>query len=192
MNYVLGTIGGNLTLGLLSTVTATTNSVYTLMTNLTESTATGANEVRSIIKETNLEAKMKTAQFMLCEMVITNTTPQTILFCIEQIKDAINDIAQELSNIRYRLQYNKNKYWRVGAYRFHNSRKRLENCLAKLASSVSAFIEILPIENRLSKNKELNIYSRCSSSTLLKEITPQTAEQINENLHRDLQYINAE
>ena len=123
MNYIIGAIGANLTLGLVSGVTSAANGVYTLSSTILQSTSSGAEEVKLIIRETDLEVKIKTTQLILCELKISEQSPNTVRYCVQAIRDAIKEIAEELDQIHYRMQYNSNLWVgsSVRAFKFHNN-----------------------------------------------------------------------
>lgn len=157
MNFVIGIIGANLTLGLISGVTGAANSIHTLSSTILRSTESGADEVKQIISETDLETKIKTTQFMLCELRITESSPYTIIYCIQAIKDAIKGVADELDQIYYRMQYNNN-IWigsYVRAFKFHNNKSRLHAKLKNLESRTQALVSVMSIQGMMYKNTAL-------------------------------------
>jgi hypothetical protein len=191
MNIVLGTVGANLTFGVISGIASATNGVYSLAGNIARSTANGANEVKQIIKESDLEVKVKTVQFLLCEIKIDEMSPYTLLYCVESIKDAIQDIAEELEKIHYRMQYNNNLWIGLSfrAYKFHNCRTRLHAKLKNLESRSRTLIGILAINNKMYKNNELEkVLSR--SIQCVDKIEPMVAGKIRDDLQKNLMFIN--
>ena len=156
MNLLIGAIGANLTFGVVSGVTTAVNGVYTLSSNIMHSTASGANGVKHIIKETDLDVKVKTAQLMLCELTINESTPYTIRYTIQTIRDAIKDIGSELEKIYYRMQYNDNLWFGVTirSYRFHNCGTRLHSLLKNLESRCDTLLMLVKLNNVLIKNED--------------------------------------
>lgn len=157
MNFIVGAIGTNLTLGLIQGIAGTTNGIYTMISNIAKSTANGSDEIRRIIKTTDLEVKIKTIQYMLQEIEINEKSPITLQYCIRSIRDAINDISQELEKIHYRMQYNDN-IW-IGStfrsYRFHNCSQRLTDKLYNLESRYNTLLGLLPVKEQIHKNDQL-------------------------------------
>lgn len=189
MNFLLGALGANLTLGLISGVTSAANGVYTLTSNIISSTATGANEVRQIIKETDLEVKIRTVQFLLCEVKVNSDSPYTLQYCVQCIKDVIKDISDELETIHYRMQYNDNIWLgsTVRAYRFHNCKARLVAHLKTLESRQSNLIEILKVQSSMTKNPELE--NDVSKSVLVDKFDAKTVENIRKELQTNLEFM---
>ncbi|VBB18608.1 hypothetical protein YASMINEVIRUS_1071 [Yasminevirus sp. GU-2018] len=191
MNFLIGAIGANLTLGLVSGVTSAVNGVYTLSSNIMQSTSSGANEVKQIIKETDLEVKVKTAQLMLCELKIDDDTPYTVKYCVQTIRDAIKDIGDELEKIYYRMQYNDNLWVgsTVRSYKFHNCRARLHASLKNLESRCDTLMRVTKLNKVLVKNE--NLTKEMTQSVLqVDDIDPLAAERVRGEIHKKLMYIN--
>ena len=68
MNFAIGLIGANITLGLISGISATANSIFNLISNIKERTTNGVNEIKQMIQKSDLENKIKITQFFLCEL----------------------------------------------------------------------------------------------------------------------------
>lgn len=191
MNFILGAIGANFTLTLVSGISSAANGVYDLASKVVNSASTGSAEVKIIIKETDLEVKIKTIQLMMCELKITKDTPYTVLYVIESIRDAIKDIEDELDLIYYRMQYNDNLWIgsTVRAYKFHKCGERLHAKLKNLESRRSTLVELMSIEAKMNKNKLLE--NDVSDSILqIDDIDPKIAERIRLELHKKLEFIN--
>ena len=190
MNYLIAGIGANVTLSLISAITATTNGVYTLVNNVSSSTATGAGDIKLLIKKKDLEMKMKMMQYLLCEITIDDNSPITLHWCIKGIHDAIKDITDVLHKINYRMQYNNSLL--IGAsvrsYSFHNCYKRLEAAIETLENRYEMLINILKIKKNMYKNEELE--SALSESQIVcDKLDMQTANNIRKDVHDKLQFI---
>jgi len=159
MNIILGTIGANLTLGLISGITAASNGIYTLVNNISESTASGALEVKNIIKESDVEVKIKSVRYFLCELKVNENTPKSVQYCIQSIDESIKEIVKELEQIHYRMQYNSNLWFgsTVRSFKFHNSRARLMSKLKNLESRFDMLKNVISMEHKLVKNPDLDI-----------------------------------
>jgi len=191
MNIILGAIGAHLTMGLLSAITTAANGVYDLTARIRASTSSGSVEVKKIIKDTDLEVKIKTTQLLLCEIRITKESPYTILYVVESIRDSIKDISDELDSIYYRMQYNDNLWFgsMIRAYKFHNCVDRLNSKLKNLESRRKSLLELMSIENKMVKNALLE--NDVSDSILqVDDIDPKVAERSRHELHKKLEYIN--
>ena len=189
MNLIIGAIGTNLTLGLISGIAGTTNGVYTMISNIAKSTATGANDIKQIIKETDLEVKVKTVQLLLSEIEVNPGSSHTLQYCVKSIKDAIKDINDELEKIYYRMQYNDNLWVgsRVRSYKFHNCKARLYAKLKNLESRVISLIQILGVDNKIIKNDAL--IDEFDTLTKIDTLDLQTMSSQND-LHKKLVFIN--
>lgn len=157
MNIILSVISANVIVGIISGITTTINGVYTIKDVIKSNTTTGSKEVEQIMKDIDIEVKLKIIQLFLSELKITDSTPNTIVYCMNEIKNIITDIEKELNIINERLQYNR-CLWigsAIRAYKFHNCKTRLENYFKNLDQRYQLLISILSIENQVVKNNIL-------------------------------------
>ena len=191
MNLLIGTMGANLTVGLVSGMTAVVNGIYTLKSNIMHSTANGSTDIKKIIKETDLEVKIRTAQLIICELKIDSTTPYTIQYCIQKIKDSIHEISDELEKIYYRMQYNDNLWFgmTVRSYKFHNCKERLNISLKNLESRCEILMRLTKLDNVLVKNDDLSSEFTKSIIHVQKNDTCIT-KKTNSEIHKKILYIN--
>lgn len=191
MNFILGALGANLTLGLVSSITSTANGVYTLSSTVVKSTANGASEVKQIIRDLDLEFKIKNTQYFLCELKITKDSPYTVLHCIQSIRDAIKDISDELETIHFRLQYNDNLWLgsTVRCYKFHNCKARIQSSLTNLEARRSTLLELMGIENMLIKNPVLE-NDMADIILQIEDIDPTVSANVRNDILKKLDYIN--
>ncbi len=157
MNIIISVLSANVLIGIISGITTTINGIYTINDVIKNNTSTGAKEVEQIMKEIDIEVKLKIIQLFLNELNITDETSYTIKYCVYEIKKIIGDIDTELNIIRERLKYN-NKLW-VGAsirsYKFHNCKIRLINHLKNLDQRYQLLVSLLTVESKLIKNDKL-------------------------------------
>ena len=123
-------------------------------------------------------------QFILSELKITNETPTSLYYCISKIYDAIKDISDELSKINYRIQYNHNLWFgsSLRAYGFKNCYNRLETKMMTLEKRYIMLIELLTIEKKMYKNKDLEYI-------MSESITPENIKKNRESVSKTLEYI---
>lgn len=147
MNIIIGAIGANLTLGVLTGATSVINNVYSITKTLSNSTSTHADEVKQILKETDLEVRVKTIQLLIDELVNDiklNEQNESVRFCIIKINEATKDIYDELEKINFRLQYNDSlrygSFYR--AYKFDNCKQRLFEKIKILESRYESLSKI--------------------------------------------------
>lgn len=191
MNIVLGALGANITLGLISSITSTANGVYTLSSNISRSALCGADEIRQFIKETDLEVKIRTTQFFLCELNLSDDIPNTIIYCIKSIRDTIQEISDELEVIHYRMKYNDNLWIGsyIRAYKFHNCKNRIMSSLKNLESRKEELLKCMRLKNILLKNDSLKNELNTIGTINIKHIDI----DINmKNFHKNIEYINKE
>ena len=156
MNFLIGIIGANFTFGLLSGLTTTLTSAYSLTSIIANTTANGIDDIKKTIIDNDIENKLKIIQHLLQEIKINQKTPNTMIECINSIKDVIKELVDELQKINYRMNYN-NRVWlpSMRAYSFKNSNTRLLQHIKKLDSRYIMLLEILRIENMMYKNSDI-------------------------------------
>lgn len=187
MNFLIAGIGTNITLGLISATTSATNNLYTLCSNISETTSTKANDIKQIIKEHDLEVRIKMIQFLLYEINVNENSPCTLNYCINSIRCAIKDISTELEKIQFRMQYNNNLWFgsSIRAYGFKNCKLRLKAYIDTLESRYKMLISILSIENKIYKNPELE-ESLSKSIMMNGNIDTHSIAKIRYDLHKRL------
>jgi len=193
MNFVIGAIGANFTLGLISGVTSAANGVYTLSSTILHSTSSGAEEIKQIIRETDLEVKIKTTQLLLCELKISDKSPNTVKYCVHAIHDAIREIADELDQVYYRMQYNSNLWVgsTVRAFKFHNNKSRLHAKLKNLESRTQTLTSIMNLQPLMYKNNNLDKEMSLMNDSLMQtdEVDPNSTAMVRAELHKKLEFM---
>lgn len=192
MNFIIGAVGANITLGVLQGVTSAASGVYSVSSTIMQSTAIGAEEVKQIIRDTDLEVKIKTAQLMLLELKINEDSPNTIKYCIQSIRDAIKEIGEELDQIHFRMQYNS-KLWfgsSVRAYRFHNNKARLQSKLRNLETRTCALASMMQLQHSMYRNTELDTEGKLDGSIVaMGHVDPQIAKMLRSDLHKKVEFL---
>jgi hypothetical protein len=160
MNFIIPALSANLTFGLISAITSTTNSVYTLANNVTKSSSKSIDQIKLLIMKRDLTHKMNLIKTQLNEIKITDKSSETLLLSIEGLNEALIDIDEELKTIHYRINYNKSIVFAKFArsYKFDNCFIRLESKINVMESRYECLNKILLITTKLSKktNKEEN------------------------------------
>jgi hypothetical protein len=189
MNLVVGALGVNLTFGLIKSAVSTTQGIYNFCNKVAKSTSSGADEIKSIITETDLVFKVRHSQMLLCEIKVDKDTPYTIKACIKAIHDGIKNVSDELDQIYYRMQYNDNLWFgsRIRSYKFKNSKKRLIILLNNLDSRREALTELIPIQNSLVQNPKLEDPS--FHILQIEDIDPDVSKKSRDELYKKIDYI---
>ena len=158
MKYIIGAIYTNLTIGLLSGVSTAVNGIYTLGSNIMQYSSNRSVDIVSIITETDVEVKILAAQFLVQELSIDDNTPNTIRFCIQSIREAIDNVVAELKTIRFRIEYNENLWvgTPVRSYSFLGSKNRLHAKLKNLDMRCTMLERMVKIAENLTKDNRLN------------------------------------
>ena len=190
MAAILGAIGLHFTLEFVKSIASTTNGVYTLAKNISSSTAVGASDIKLTIRDTDLAKKIRRIQIMLTEIKITEETSRTVIGCIEDIRDAIKDISDELVQINERMKYNDSIRIPLPyrSFRFHNNKKRLTSKMIVLESRHRALLEILPISGKLVRNDDQEEVIVLNAEQI-KMNDARNVKQIRDNMQKSLEYI---
>jgi hypothetical protein len=154
MNIIISVLSANVLIGIISGITTTINGIYTINDVIKNNTATGAKEVEQIMKELDIEVKLKIIQLFLNELKITDETSYTIKYCIYEIKKIITSIETEIKTIHERLKYN-NSLWfgvTIRSYKFHNCKIRIESHLKNLEQRYHLLVSLLTVSSKIIKN----------------------------------------
>jgi uncharacterized protein YukE len=184
MNFLIGAIGANLTMGLVTGVSAMATNIYSLTSTISHNISNGEDDIKKLIKEADLDVKIKTILCVLSEIKINISSPYTLHFSVQEIKNAIKDIETELEQIQYRITYNNSLF--IGSafrkYKFHNNYDRLETLIKTLDKRYKMLFDILKIENTMAQNKDITNY--LTSSTLDKKLISST-----DIIHNSIEFI---
>ena len=192
MNFAIGALGAHLTIGLVSGLTSAINGVYTLSGNISSSTNTGAINVKQMIKETDLEFKLKAVQIMLFELKINENTTYSVKYCIVSIKEIIDEISEELIKIHYRLQYNDTIWFgpSIRSYNFHNCIGRLKSSLVNLDYRRKTLKDMLLMETSSKLVKNIALEEFLADNLLqTNDIDPKAVMASKQELYSKLEYI---
>jgi glutamine synthetase type III len=128
MNFLITSLGVS---AAMSTVTATTsfvNTVSSVSTKIMDSTDTGIDNIRALIKETDIKNDVKIIKMVISEIDIENST-DVVKVCIENVNESLKEIKEEMDSIDYRVKHNDNLMvdpMGMRSYGFTNSHKRLK------------------------------------------------------------------
>jgi hypothetical protein len=190
MSFVIGALGAHLTFGLISGLSETVKSAYNLISTIMQRTSNGAEEIKQFIQKIDVENKIKTAQFLLHEIEITENTPNTIMYCIQSIDEAIKEIVDELDKIYNRMQYNSNLWVgsSIRSYKFQNCMLRLQAKVDKLEDRKKTLINVMSIKDKLHKNEKLSAdIKQINNIELL--ITDQSGNNAKNSIHKKIEFI---
>jgi hypothetical protein len=187
MNFIVGAIGANLTLGLVSGIVDATRNVYDISSTIISSTGNGSAEVKKIIKEADLEIRVRSIQYFLCELKMPDNPSHTMIYCMQSIREAVKDISEELEKINYRMQYNDNLWFgsSLRSYKFHNCKSRLAVKLRNLESRYDMLIKILSVDNKICRNPELDMLCPIKQDQI-----EQYVKIESDDMHKQIEYIN--
>lgn len=155
MNFIIPALSANLTFGLITAITSTTNSVYTLANNVTKSSSKSADQIKELILKKDLTHTMDLIKTQLFEIKVSEKSPQTLLKSIKGLHGAISEIEEELKTINYRIEYNKSimfgKFMR--SFKFDNCYLRLNSKIEIMESRYDKINKILSIVTKLQKKE---------------------------------------
>jgi len=145
MNILIGTIGANLTLGVISGLTTTITSLYTLSSALYRNTSNeNIDDIVDIINKSDIENDINIVKNVIEKIDKHN---ETIDLCIKNLNEIMTEIKDELEKIHYRIKYNE-KLWiknSLTKYDFTNSKKRLLGHIDVFNHRYKKLLEILSV-----------------------------------------------
>jgi hypothetical protein len=159
-NLVVGAIGANLTFNLVSNAMSTTKKAYGVAKSISNTTESGEKEIVKLIRETDIEVKVATAERTLCEIKTDKNSSDTLKYCLQTTKEAISEINSELEIIYVRMRNNDNRW--IGASiwpeKFYDCKSNLEIKINTFESRYSTLLKIIAVEKNivLVKNKKID------------------------------------
>ena len=103
MNYLIGLIATNITLGVISGLSNSINGCYQLSKNIIDGTNNGSDEIKQLIKDNDIEIQLNSIKQIIKEMKLNESLSSALICCLNTIDDAIIDIEQELDTIDLRI-----------------------------------------------------------------------------------------
>jgi hypothetical protein len=155
MNFIIPALSANLTLSLISTITSTTNSVYTLSKNVSNTKVKGPEQINLLIEKRDLAVNLDLIKTQLQEIKVDDKTPKTLIKIMKYLSNVIDNIDDELKKINYRIEYNNKLYFAnmFREYKFDNCYKRLETNIDILEMRYQKLLNIL---NVIKSHKKTN------------------------------------
>lgn len=145
MNIIIGTIGANLTLGVITGLTTTITSLYTLSKALYKNSSNDKiDDIIDIITKSDIENDINIVKNLI---ETTEKHNDIIDLCIKNLNDVMNQIKDELDKINYRVKYNE-KLWiktSITKYDFTNCKKRLLSYIEVFNHRYKKLLEILSV-----------------------------------------------
>lgn len=151
MEY-LGTIGLLSVTGLISNIVDGSNKISKLLSMYSSSQE--EIEVNKAISELDITSKIEGLKIFLNDIKINESSPKSLIHCLEQILLSMNEIENELSDIEYRIKYNSNKWFYVPPYKFSNCLYRMRNHMTKLSNRERMLYSTISIRSFLLNNGE--------------------------------------
>ncbi len=113
------------------------------------------NEMVKTLENTDIEATINVINLFIIELDnINSNTPSSLMQCIKNIHQTINDVEDELTKIKTRLEYNKSikffSYFRT--YGFQNSMKRIQKHKLVLEERWNLLRQTLELKQHLKKD----------------------------------------
>jgi hypothetical protein len=107
------------------------------------------------LENTDIEATINVINLFIIELDnINSNTPSSLMQCIKNIHQTINDVEDELTKIKTRLEYNKSikffSYFRT--YGFQNSMKRIKKHKLVLEERWNLLRQTLELKQHLKKD----------------------------------------
>lgn len=175
MEYIAGAviaknIGIELTLKCISTLTASSHGIYSLLKNIG---STGDADITTILKQLDLEVSVKILETLIKDLAfeIRIYHSQTLSLCVQELKNCVEQIESELKTIKNRLDYN-NSLWvfkSMRSYGFIDSIKNITIFKSNLENRKRLLFDVLKVNNHL-----IPKYSNFSENHLSKSISTST------------------
>lgn len=153
-------------LGPLGFITLTTiiSNISTSSSNLTKliglvNTRKEDEDVEIILHELDIQSILKSIEMFINDVKIDESSPKSLIHCMEQILESINKIEEEINKIKYRIEFNKNKWFYQPPYRFMNCINRLRTNINQLESRKRMLFSTISIRSALLKNELTTIPS---------------------------------
>jgi hypothetical protein len=150
---LLGTLSLDVGIRIVSGVSASAKNIAGLIGFIKEKGYN--NEMIKTLENTDIEARINVINLFITELDnINENTPSSLMQCIKNIYNTINDIENELNKIKNRLEYNKSvkffTYFRT--YGFQNSMKRIQKHKVVLEERWNLLRQTLELKQYLKKD----------------------------------------
>ena len=122
-----GTIAASATASIVNSITLLSNNVFTLLNNITKKIH--QTEIINLLNKTDIEATMKLLHAIIIEIPESNTN--SILISLNNVKDIIKQIEEELISIHKKIEYNESLYI-LQSIRSYDCSLDLENITTKI------------------------------------------------------------
>lgn len=149
-NPILGTIGINMTLECIKTLSNTTQEIYGFITTI--KTTTKHVNIGSLLMELDLASEILVLESMLKEIDIEKNHTQTLAICLRLLQECLNQIHNLLGEIHKRIEYNT-KLWVTGygvrEYKFDDLSNNLKLLTSNLKSRKKNLVDAIKISDFL-------------------------------------------
>ena len=156
---VLRSIGLDLTLKCISTLTISAQSVYSLLTNIKSSAHT--KDLTNVLREMDLENDILILESILKEIDLEHHHTKTLALCLESLKVCVFEIENKLSEVNNRIIYNKSLWLAssMRSYVFDDIIDSLKLLKSNLDNRKKTLFEVIKINSYL--NPYLNLEKDC-------------------------------
>lgn len=149
-NPILGTIGIQMTLQCLQTLSTTTQEIYGFITTI--KTTTHHVNIGSLLMELDLASEVLVLESMLKEIDVEKNHTQTLAICLKLLQDCLNEIHSLLAEINKRIDYNT-KLWVTGygvrEYKFDDVSDKLRFLSSNLRGRKQNLIDVIKMNDFL-------------------------------------------
>ena len=99
-------IAASATAAMVNSITLLSNNIFTLLNNISKNTH--QTELINLLNKTDIDATLKLLHAVIIEIPESNN--QSILISLDNLKDIISKIENELITIQKKIEYNENIY----------------------------------------------------------------------------------
>ena len=155
MEFIAGTmiktIGIDFTLKCISTLTASSQGIYSLIKNIN---SCASPDISLILQQLDLEVNIKILESLIRELAsdIRKHHSHTLALCVQELKNCVEQIENQLIQIEFRVNYNGSLWFfrSIRSYGFDDIIANISVLKMKLDNRKQLLFDVIKINNHLS------------------------------------------
>jgi len=155
-SIVLGTVGIELTMQCIQTMTGYAQSIYSMVNCV--SYMTGGENVMNVLNKYDIELKVKIIESLVVNLKLKKHS-NAYKLCLEGLKECLHMLDNEMKEIKQKIEYN-NAIWIFASWRSYvlsNNIKKIIELNDMLDMRKKMFFEILGIDEQLTSEESANL-----------------------------------
>lgn len=149
---VVQTIGLDLTLKCISTLTSSAQGIYSLIKSI-NSNASDQPDIQFVIADLDLGMEVKILDALIKDINIETQYTETLALCIESLKECVEQLESELVDVQKKLEWNSSlrifKYYR--SYGFEGKVEKFRLLKSNMNGRKAMLFDVLKINQHLNK-----------------------------------------